>query len=522
MVILLKIIENITKKTSLGPSVFSHSTFDIERKDFYLKNNRNHNLACSFYQIKDAYSIKRPCVIYLHCNSGSRIEALNYAEYILNHGLNYFSFDFSGCGNSEGEYISLGVHETKDLEAIVKCLKENFHVSNIVLWGRSMGAVTALKYASIDQSIKGIICDSPFSSLYKLALELGEEKTSVPGLFLPPILKLVEKTIKEKAGFEFKDLDLINCAQKSYIPCIFITSKEDNFVKPYHVETLYKIYGGRKKILYVEGDHNMERNPEFLEEITKHIINILNTTKKHMSAIPIQSNAPKNIQETKKIFYENPAKPLQGDRETNKKNYNIHNILETNKEIAKKIVLGQKKETFSRLDTEILYEDFPEVTNTSLPSAIKLKDKMQNFIHNSTFDDRSNKISQHNAYYEYDSGSTKHSNESYRILQNFNPKLSYSQPKSDLNYQKKDELIFSTHNFENFRESSNNYKIFSNQPQIKINNISYSNPIDLKKENFDLKEFHEKNSFHKSNGQHNRMQSNEQMYFLTSRNKQLL
>jgi hypothetical protein len=31
-------------------------------------------------------------------------------------GINVFCFDFAGCGMSEGQYITLGVEETNDLD----------------------------------------------------------------------------------------------------------------------------------------------------------------------------------------------------------------------------------------------------------------------------------------------------------------------------------------------------------------------------------------------------------------------
>jgi hypothetical protein len=36
--------------------------------------------------------------------------ALSFAEKVLNKGLNFCSFDFSGTGLSEGKYVSLGYH----------------------------------------------------------------------------------------------------------------------------------------------------------------------------------------------------------------------------------------------------------------------------------------------------------------------------------------------------------------------------------------------------------------------------
>lgn len=45
---------------------------------------------------------------------------------------------------SEGEYISLGWHEKDDLQCVIDYLRSSGKVSLIGLWGRSMGAATAL------------------------------------------------------------------------------------------------------------------------------------------------------------------------------------------------------------------------------------------------------------------------------------------------------------------------------------------------------------------------------------------
>ena len=106
-----------------------------------------------------------PCVIYLHGNSSSRLEALEIASYILPTNITLFCLDFAGCGKSEGEYISLGWHEREDLALIVEYLREKRRVSTIGLWGRSMGAVTALLHGDRDPTIAAMVLDSPFSNL---------------------------------------------------------------------------------------------------------------------------------------------------------------------------------------------------------------------------------------------------------------------------------------------------------------------------------------------------------------------
>ena len=58
----------------------------------------------------------------MHGNASSKNEGLEYADLLLPEGINLFTFDFSGCGNSEGEWVTLGWKEIHDLAAVVNYL----------------------------------------------------------------------------------------------------------------------------------------------------------------------------------------------------------------------------------------------------------------------------------------------------------------------------------------------------------------------------------------------------------------
>ena len=62
-----------------------------------------------------------------------------------------------GSGLSEGQWVTLGAHEQDDVEVAVAHLRATGNVSTIGLWGRSMGAVTALLYSQRDPSIAGMV-----------------------------------------------------------------------------------------------------------------------------------------------------------------------------------------------------------------------------------------------------------------------------------------------------------------------------------------------------------------------------
>jgi hypothetical protein len=65
----------------------------------------------------------------------------------------------------------------------------NYGIKLFGIWGRSMGAVTALNTAFIMQInpepiIACIILDSPYYSLMELSLEIADKKVGLPSLLI--------------------------------------------------------------------------------------------------------------------------------------------------------------------------------------------------------------------------------------------------------------------------------------------------------------------------------------------------
>ena len=255
----------------LGRNPMKIKNTTIIREDLTLSNSEQKTLQCSFFQIKDEIATDpRPCIIYLHCNAGSRCEVVPLLSYLVTIGINVFSFDMAGCGMSEGDYVTLGYKEALDVNIIAAYLLDNKKASSIGVWGRSMGAVTALKYAEIDPNVSVLIVDSPFSNLNKLAFELAKEKTGIPNVLLPMALGLVKKAIKQKVNIKFGALDLTKFVHKIKTPACFLFSYHDEIIKPYHVEKLFELYGcPEKKLLSIKGRHNDARPPNILREVGK-------------------------------------------------------------------------------------------------------------------------------------------------------------------------------------------------------------------------------------------------------------
>ena len=240
------------------------------RVDVDLEGALGHLLRCSLYEPEIRGADPSPCVIYLHGNSGSRCDAVDAVRLLLPAGISVFALDLGGSGISEGEHVTLGVRETLDVAVVVAHLRRGGRVDRVGIWGRSMGAVTALLYANRDPSIAGIVLDSPFSSLTGLMSELVDDYFSASYVSAPRAatrlaLGWMRSSIKARAGFDIHDLDVLRTVDTTHCPALFAHGADDDFIRPAHSRALRDAYAGEKEFFVFDGDHNSPRPTPFFD-----------------------------------------------------------------------------------------------------------------------------------------------------------------------------------------------------------------------------------------------------------------
>lgn len=255
----------------LGPRLFrldAGSPHKYCREDIDLPNPRDLNLKCSWY-FPHGQSAPLPCIIYLHGNCGSRIDGQEIL-WTLRLGFTVFTFDFSGSGLSDGDFVSLGFYERQDLAAIVEFILSTRKVSSIALWGRSMGAVTAIMYAARDKTVSCVVADSPFSTLRLLVEDLVQMHGSwVPSLVVDAAVDKIRSNVMKRAQFDIDDLDTLKYAARCDTPIFIFHGQDDTFVRPGHSEGVAEHYSNGPCIHHVvQGDHNSKRKSDVTDVAT--------------------------------------------------------------------------------------------------------------------------------------------------------------------------------------------------------------------------------------------------------------
>lgn len=124
------------------------------------------------------------------------------------------------------------------MQCVIEFLRAGGTTSTIALWGRSMGAATALLHGERDPSIAAMVLDSTFSSLVTLAEEMVEmgrkQGLFAPGFLVRIALQFVRSSVQKTAGFDIKTLTPIDSAEKCFIPALLIAAEDDHFVCKSH------------------------------------------------------------------------------------------------------------------------------------------------------------------------------------------------------------------------------------------------------------------------------------------------
>ncbi|OHT16303.1 Clan SC, family S9, unassigned serine peptidase [Tritrichomonas foetus] len=287
-------------RASYNEEEISYIVFDmhlppIPRIPMSFPNRRGERLVGSLYLSGSFYTEKtHNCIIYLHGNIGSQKEGRQIVPYFAPNGISVFCFDFSGSGNSGGKYVTLGKKEKTDVPDVCTFLHENYEIDNFILWGRSMGAATAILSCQSTRMIRGLIVDSAYSSLEDMLDDVSKKlkMNSVSSMFASWFIK---KGVYDRVGLSINDVQPAEVAKTCWKPLLLGHSPEDDFIPFSQAEKIYKAYGGPKEIVILTGPHNSPRDENWIKPCRAFIGRVLGIPMEELEMKVTQESAPEHV-----------------------------------------------------------------------------------------------------------------------------------------------------------------------------------------------------------------------------------
>ena len=172
---------------------------------------------------------------------------------------NIFIPDARCIGESEGEYFSWGYNEKYDVADWLGALNEQLGMQSFLLYGEGVGANTILfaqsAYLLSDYDVKGVILESPYTSIKSLAKTNLYKWYTLPSF--PFLNVILWKTNHTDIGFSVSDTDLTNVLSgySSDIPVLFLYSDGDKYIPSKYSLELYNLYAGTKEAIVSDGSH---------------------------------------------------------------------------------------------------------------------------------------------------------------------------------------------------------------------------------------------------------------------------
>lgn len=201
------------------------------------------------------------------------------SKFYHEHGYNIFLVDHTAAGESEGDYISFGYYESRDLLLWTNFLVETFGSDiKIALHGISMGCATVLLLAgneNLPENVKFVISDCGYTSA-KEQFESVLKKKHIPSKPLIATAGLINKAV---CRYSLGDVRPIDAVKKTKLPMLFIHGSSDGLVPKEMALDMYAVCPTEKDILIVENAGHAEsyqKNSEAYER------KILEFTEKYM------------------------------------------------------------------------------------------------------------------------------------------------------------------------------------------------------------------------------------------------
>jgi len=174
-------------------------------------------------------------LLFFHGNAGNISHRLDSIRLFQDLGLSVLIIDYRGYGQSEGRTTERGIY--RDADAAWRYLIEDRGIvaSDIVIFGRSLGASVASRLAAQQQPL-ALIVESSFTSVPDIAQHLYPW---LPARWLSRLSHATRDYVRD-----------VRC------PVLVVHSRDDEIIPFHHGEAIYASANEPRTLLALRGTHN--------------------------------------------------------------------------------------------------------------------------------------------------------------------------------------------------------------------------------------------------------------------------
>jgi len=190
-----------------------------------------------------------------------------YSKMLKDSGYSSLLIEMRAHGDSEGERVALGMEEYLDVKAGVDYIKKSDTDTQIIVWGTSMGASTAITAIGMLEDIDGVISCSAYSSWTDVFCDY------LDNMGLPQIITIAERPfidlyIGMKYGFDKLQISPINKIENLNDRPILLAHSTDDSQVPFssYERFIKKLDGENVKTFVRSGDEHFIYYDEYFEE----------------------------------------------------------------------------------------------------------------------------------------------------------------------------------------------------------------------------------------------------------------
>lgn len=241
---------------------FSHKDFKgLSAQPYTFVSSAGNTLKGYFYSYQNADESR--LIVFDHGFGGGHRSYMKEIEMLCRQGYKVFSYDHTGCMESEGENTNGFAQSLHDLDDCLTALKkdENVNTADISVIGHSWGGFSTMNIAALHPDITHIVVISGFVSVEEMV------KQNFSGL-----LKGYRKCIlgiEHKANPDYVHFNGVNTLSKTDAKVLLVYSSDDALVKKeIHFDALKNGLAGKENIefLLVESKGH---NPNYTQEAVK-------------------------------------------------------------------------------------------------------------------------------------------------------------------------------------------------------------------------------------------------------------